>query len=129
MKSLRISAAVLALAAAGYAGSALAQQAPADPSAQTTLPSSSSSWGSSTAADPSASTTAPATTDSTAPQADSAASAGEPTSATAPGETSTTTAPAAEDATKADRKAKKHKKHADDPAAASSTPQDPTSPQ
>lgn len=123
MINLRISAAVLALTAAGFAGSAFAQQAPvSDPSAQTTTPSSSTSSStdsSSTAtSDPSASSST-----STPSQADSATSSGTPTSATA-SDSTTDAAPSAE--AKSEKKAKKHHKPAGaettEPGAASSAP-------
>ena len=110
MINLRISAAVLALTAAGYAGSALAQQtAPAtDPTAQTTQqapPSSTTSPG----VDPSTATPPPA------PEADSAGASGTPSSATAP---DSSTADPAAPAAKPEKKAKKHHR----PAGAEATP-------
>ncbi|CAN5317342.1 hypothetical protein BH10PSE3_BH10PSE3_38890 [soil metagenome] len=105
MINLRTSAAVLALTAAGYAGSALAQQtAPAtDPSAQTTqqapLPSTTSPG-----VDPSTATPPPA-------EADSAAASGTPSSATAVDPAVSDTAAPAADA-KPEKKSKKHHKPA-----------------
>jgi len=112
MTKLRIPAVVAALTVAGFAGSALAQQAPAtDPTAQTTQSAPASSTSPSSSTDPAA---APSSS-----SADSAAASGAPSSANAP-DSSTGAAPSAD--AKLEKKSKKHHKPADAEAAPANAP-------